>query len=211
MYVDSKATTTKATNRHGLSWNNTDDSPVASFSHLIRDGRKGDSRLTILPAITSSQLAQVSSLMRSFVGWLRGRYDQEVWFIDDYFNHQSFESELASLPGEYARPSGRLLLARYRGEPAGCVAMRPLEKQTCEMKRMFVHPDFQGKRIGRRLAETLIEEARKAGYRRIILDTGIRQVEAQRLYHRLGFEKIEPYYEIPEKVKSMLVFMALYL
>lgn len=211
MSLDSKTTTTKATNRHGLSWNNTDGSPLASITHLIRDGRKDNSRLTIWPATTSSQLAQVRSLMRSFVGWLRGRYDQEVWFIDDYFNHQSFESELASLPGEYARPSGRLLLARYREKPAGCVAMRPVGRQTCEMKRMFVHPDFQGKRIGRRLAETLIGEARKAGYRRMILDTGARQVEAQRLYHRLGFQKIEPYYEIPEKVKSMLVFMALHL
>src|SRR5262245_5046211 len=100
---------------------------------------------------------------------------------------QGFAEELADLPGAYAPPAGRLYLALQRHEPAGCVALRPLEQATCEMKRLFVRPAHRGCGIGRMLAERVLGEARAIGYERIVLDTLPAMQEAQALYATLGF------------------------
>ena len=84
---------------------------------------------------------------------------------------QDFEAELASLPGKYAPPQGRLMLAWSGGEAVGCVALRPVDGGTCEMKRLYVKPEFRAHQLGRRLAQGICREAREAGYRRICLDT----------------------------------------
>jgi GNAT superfamily N-acetyltransferase len=106
---------------------------------------------------------------------------------------QNFEEELASLPGDYTAPNGCLLLAKYEGQAAGCVALRKLSEGVCEGKRLYVRSGFRGLKIGRRLLEAVIAEARKIGYSSIRGDTvGSMQI-SQALYASLGFKEIDPY------------------
>ena len=107
---------------------------------------------------------------------------------------QNFEQELAGLPGHYAPPDGRLLLAEYEGQLAGCVALHKWESGVCEMKRLYLRPSFRGKRLGRVIAETVITEARSIGYERMRLDT-IEPImkDAVEMYRKLGFREIAPY------------------
>src|SRR6266853_4749168 len=111
---------------------------------------------------------------------------------------QSFDEELKSLPGTYVPPSGRLLLARYTGHAAGCVALRKLEAGICEMKRLYVRPAERGMSLGRMLVDRIIAEARAIGYERMRLDTvASAMTDAIALYRRMGFEEIAPYSVIP--------------
>ena len=110
---------------------------------------------------------------------------------------QSFEEELAQLPGKYAPPSGGLLIGVMDGVLQGCVAVRGLDEEVCEMKRLFVRPQARGTGMGRRLAEEIIALARGLGYRLMRLDTLERLVEAMQLYQSLGFQRRAPYYANP--------------
>ncbi len=110
---------------------------------------------------------------------------------------QEFEEELQSLPGAYARPRGRLLLAFEGQEPAGCGALRPIAADVAELKRRWVRPSFRGKGAGRLVAEALLAAARSEGYRAARLDTLRSMREAQALYRSLGFREIPAYYDNP--------------
>tara|TARA_B100001105_G_C22219356_1_gene368934 strand:+ start:262 stop:726 length:465 start_codon:yes stop_codon:yes gene_type:complete len=101
---------------------------------------------------------------------------------------QGYEEEFASLPGPYAAPEGRLLLAREGTAVLGCAALRRVDATTCEMKRVYVRPAARGMRLGRRLVEAILVEARMAGYARICLDVLPEFVAAQQLYASLGFK-----------------------
>jgi ribosomal protein S18 acetylase RimI-like enzyme len=110
---------------------------------------------------------------------------------------QGFDRELAELPGDYVPPRGGLWLVCIEGEPAACAALRPLDAQAAEMKRLYVRPAHRGSGLGRRLVEHVIAAARAAGYRSVRLDTLPSMAEAQRLYEKLGFVEAPRYNDNP--------------
>jgi putative acetyltransferase len=110
---------------------------------------------------------------------------------------QGFEQELASLPGCYAQPRGQILLAIDGNDAAGVVALRPLEQDICEMKRLYVRRAWRGRDVGRRLARAIIDEGKRRGYRAMRLDTHASMISAITLYRGLGFREIPPYYDNP--------------
>src|ERR1051326_7359510 len=140
--------------------------------------------MDLIHARTPEHIDQARQLFREYQAWLQ---------IDLCF--QNFESELAHLPGDYAMPDGRLLLAFNESELAGCVALRKLDDDTCEMKRLFLREEFRGRGLGRQLIESIIQEAKQIGYARMRLDTlPPKMNEAIALYEAYGFKQIAPYY-----------------
>jgi putative acetyltransferase len=117
--------------------------------------------------------------------------------IDLYF--QDFQSELKEIPGKYSAPRGAIILAYNKQTCAGCVALRPVSESVCEIKRLFVKPEFQGKSIGRELASRIIMKAIAIGYLKMRLDTLDTMEPAMHLYRQLGFKEIAPYYHNPIK------------
>jgi GNAT superfamily N-acetyltransferase len=136
----------------------------------------------IRAAVIPEDLARVRMLFREYADGVG---------VDLCF--QGFEAELAELPGKYAAPTGRLLLAWHGVEVVGVVALRQIDASSCEMKRLYVRTQARGEQLGRRLAERVCAEAREAGYSRICLDTLPTMIAAQQLYRTLGFVPIEPY------------------
>ncbi|MDI6740413.1 MAG: GNAT family N-acetyltransferase [Candidatus Edwardsbacteria bacterium] len=112
---------------------------------------------------------------------------------------QHFENALENFPGDYSEPDGCILLVRVNGEPAGCVALRKFDDGICEMKRMYVRPNYRGQGMGRTLAKKIIEQAKAKGYSKMRLDTASTMEEAVKLYGSMGFKEIEPYRYNPLK------------
>ena len=141
----------------------------------------------IIQARSAANIEQARELFREYSAWV----ETDLCF-------QNFEKELAALPGSYAEPDGRLLLAFHEAQLAGCVGLRKIGEGICEMKRLFVRDAFRGKGIGRGLIEAIIREATEIGYQRMRLDTLPPQMnDAIALYRSFGFKEIEPYYENP--------------
>ena len=143
-------------------------------------------KIQIRPAATAAEIDDIRKLFREYENFLE---------VDLCF--QSFEEELAGLPGKYAPPGGTLLMADDNGKMAGCVAVRELAPGICEMKRLYVRPTARGTGLGRQLALAIIDAARALGYTAMRLDTLKKLEAALRLYHSLGFKEIPPYYANP--------------
>jgi putative acetyltransferase len=142
--------------------------------------------IEIINALEHSDIEIARQLFREY---------QEALGVDLSF--QNFAAELDTLPGAYATPRGRLLLARDATQVMGCVALRPLSADTCEMKRLYVRPDYRALGLGRRLVDRVIEEARSVPYSRMFLDTLPTMMGAQRMYERFGFKDVQPYRHNP--------------
>jgi len=167
---------------------------LSSSVPSVASGVKG---LAFAQAASPAQIARARELFLE--------YARSLGFS---LSFQNFDEELAHLPGEYAPPPGRLLLAQYEGRLAGCVALHelkasesrlpPFDNRICEMKRLYLRPQFRGKGLGRALADRIIAEARRIGYRRMRLDT-VEPVmkDAVSMYRRLGFREIAPYCRNP--------------
>lgn len=141
----------------------------------------------IIQAHSAEHIDRARELFREYEAWI----ETDLCF-------QNFEKELAGLPGKYAPPDGRLLLAIQDEQLAGCVALRKIGEGVCEMKRLFVRPAFHGNGLGRQLIERILMEARQIGYERMRLDTLPPQMnKAIALYRKLGFKEIAPYYDNP--------------
>lgn len=137
---------------------------------------------------SAQDLEEVKQLFREYASFLQ---------VDLCF--QGFESELAKLPAKYAEPEGAIFLAKVNDMPAGCIALWKLEDGVCEMKRLYVKPEFQGLGLGKQLANILIEEAKQKGYNKMKLDTLQRLSAANALYTNLDFIKTIPYNVNPEE------------
>ena len=133
-------------------------------------------------AVSPRDMERARELFREYADWLK---------VDLCF--QGFGRELAALPGDYAPPDGRLLLAWHHEKPVGCVALRRIDATTGEIKRLYVRPEHRGRRTGRRLVEQVIAAAGQIGYRRLVLDTLPQMAEAGELYRSIGFREIPGY------------------
>ena len=151
-----------------------------------RGSCRSTAMITLADAQTDTDLTIIRCLFREYAGTLG--FD---------LSFQNFNAELTGLPGEYAPPRGRLIVAHSDDGPAGCIALRCLDGETCEMKRLYVRPPYRGHKLGRLLAEESIRAAREIGYRRMRLDTVPDMIQAIALYRSLGFREIPPYRHNP--------------
>jgi len=161
--------------------------------------------LSIAQATTELQIEAVRELIREYTAWaftlVEGSADAPTF--------QGLDAELAALPGAYAPPAGRLLLAMRDGEPAGCVCFKGHDGTTCELKRLYVRPTMRGLNLGWKLVSTLVEEARRAGYRRMVLDSHESMKKAHELYRSAGFKDVSAPPGFPEELRPIVVFMEL--
>ena len=147
------------------------------------------SMINIYQAETVNQIADARRLFREYEAWLG---------LDLCF--QGFENELQNLPGKYSPPDGRLLLSSLDEDLAGCIALRSLEEEVCEMKRLYLRDGFRGIGLGNAMVEKLIAEARMIGYKKMRLDTYPPKMrKAVNIYESLGFSAIPPYYNNPHE------------
>jgi GNAT superfamily N-acetyltransferase len=159
--------------------------------------------LTISQVNSEAEIVAVRELMREYAAWaftiVPGSDGGPAW--------KGFDKELATLPGVYAPPAGRLLLAKQDGQPAGCVCLKGHDATTSELKRLYVRPIFRGQKIGQQLVKLLIEEARQARYQRIVLDSHNSMTKAHAIYQEVGFRLTSAPDDFPEDLKPIVVFM----
>ena len=167
---------------------------------MLRSRMKGP---IIVQVRSPADIVAAQALFREYMDWTNTLgFDS-----GDAPTFDGFEEEVATLPGIYVPPSGRLLLATVSGMPAGCVALRPHAGTTCELKRLYVRPEFRGRRVGWLLVERLLDEARSSGYSRMVLDSHRSMTKAHEIYAAHGFRTVGPPEDFPESLKPIVVFM----
>jgi putative acetyltransferase len=160
----------------------------------------------IIEAEAAAETDQVVALLRDYKLWLSRRYVKERVILDEHFDDNEWQSELADLKGHYGAPFGAILLARADGVAAGCVMLRGIGENTGEVKRLFVRPAYHGLGVGRALLTRLASVALQRGYKTLRLETGSRQTEAQSLYNSAGFRRIAPYHEVAGWFQENMLF-----
>jgi len=165
--------------------------------------------LTVAQVVTAEQVKKTQTLFAEYFEFLRTDVDTDVDDLDEVVPMAGFREEMAGLPGKYAPPDGRLLLAELDGQAAGCVAFYKLDEATCEVKRLWARPQFRRMKVGRALMETLVAEARSAGFATILLSSADVLKEAHGLYYSLGFQPTEPFFEMPPEMLANELFMRL--
>jgi len=159
--------------------------------------------LTILQVTTPVEIQAMQALLYEYTAWaftLAADNDKAPTF-------HGLERELATLPGIYTPPSGRLLLALQDDQPAGCIALKGHDAITAELKRLYVRPRFRGAAIGQQLVDRLIAEARRSGYRRLVLDSHMSMTNAHAIYEAAGFHRVSAPPDFPEALRPIVVFM----
>lgn len=154
---------------------------------------------------TAEDIPGVQALLREYFNWVFSLEEDS----ESAPTFQGVEEEIRTLPGIYAPPKGRLLVARVDGEMAGCVALKPHTDVKSELKRLYVSPKFRGHQLGVKLTQALIDEARSIGYRCIVLDSHISLESAHHVYRSLGFVNVDAPLDFPEEFKPVVVFMRL--
>lgn len=165
--------------------------------------------LSIEQAVSAEDFQQVQLLLAEYFEFLRTEVDKDLDDLDSVPTTAGYQQELSELPGRYAPPDGRLLLARYAQATAGCIAFYKYDEGICEVKRLWVRPEYRGKKVGRALVERLVAEARQCGYREMLLSTVDVLTEAHTLYRSLGFEPTEPFFTLPPGMMEHEVFLKL--
>jgi ribosomal protein S18 acetylase RimI-like enzyme len=163
--------------------------------------------LSITEVRSDQDLRDLRCLCEAYGRWLYTRYAQHQPLREKYFSPEAWSAVLADLPHLHAPPQGDMLIARLDRKPVGCVMVRKLDDNACEMKRLFVLAEAQGQGVGRRLCERLMTLAAERGYPMMRLDTGVLNNEAISLYPSLGFRMRGPYQEVPEDLGALLLFM----
>ncbi len=163
--------------------------------------------LTIREAVGAEDLATAAALCNGFRDWIRARYADRAWLVDAYYPDDEWAAMIDGLPVIHAPPAGAILLADLGGRPVGCVMLKPDEPGICEMKRLFVLPEGQGRGVGRALCARLIGLAAGRGYRTMRLETGVLQSEAVRLYESLGFVHRDVYHPMSDEMAAQVIAM----
>jgi GNAT superfamily N-acetyltransferase len=164
--------------------------------------------LKILPAESELQYQQVRELLAELIAWDTSQVSALGLDGQAALNFY-YSSSNEALPDLFAPPEGRLLLATDSAEPAGCGAFHRMTGEVCELKHMYVRPEFRGMQIGRQLAQRLIMAAKEAGYGAMRLETTTFMDKAIVMYSSLGFKACQPYYAIPESFRAITIFMQL--
>ena len=160
--------------------------------------------VSIHQVATADDIAAVQDLISEYTAWALSMLVGDTQRPPTF---EGVEEETANLPGIFAPPAGRLLLARGDGRPAGCVALKPHPAGVSELKRMYVRPQFRGLGIGRQLVAALVQAAREIGYRQIILDSHKSMTHAHALYREAGFRDVDAWPGFPEALRPHIVFM----